>query len=414
MSALDIRPAAPAAASAAAPPVILFGAFDRHNFGDLLLAHVAAALLPGRELHFAGLATRDLRRYGGHAVTALAELAAGWGERPAALLQVGGEVLTCTAWQAAVMLASPGEVSPLVGYLPAHPAEQRAWVRRMVGVQARAPYLAARALFRGPLRWVATGVGGADLDRCDRALRAEVLATLAAADDLSVRDARTMAHLQATGIVARLVPDPAVMVAALFAARIRRRARGGEVAALRAAFPQGYLAAQCSAEFGDDATLDVLAAQLEDAAARSGCALVLLRAGAAPWHDDAEVLARLAARLRRVPVRVFGSLHLWDLCALLACARAYAGSSLHGRIVATAFARPRVNLRPAGTAKVDAWAGTWEAPGLPTSVAVDGLAEGLQQALAADPARLRRHARSLVQQYLAGFKATRVALTATP
>ena len=28
-------------------PIILFGAFDRHNFGDLLLPHIAAALMPG-------------------------------------------------------------------------------------------------------------------------------------------------------------------------------------------------------------------------------------------------------------------------------------------------------------------------------------------------------------------------------
>ena len=47
------------------PPLILFGAFDRHNFGDLLLAQVAAGCLPERELHFAGLADRDLRAWDG-------------------------------------------------------------------------------------------------------------------------------------------------------------------------------------------------------------------------------------------------------------------------------------------------------------------------------------------------------------
>ena len=47
-------------------PVILFGAFDRHNFGDMLFPHVAAALLPDREPIFAGLAERDLRAEGGH------------------------------------------------------------------------------------------------------------------------------------------------------------------------------------------------------------------------------------------------------------------------------------------------------------------------------------------------------------
>lgn len=41
---------------------IVFGAFDRHNLGDLLFAHVAAALLPRDEtVVFAGLAARVTR-----------------------------------------------------------------------------------------------------------------------------------------------------------------------------------------------------------------------------------------------------------------------------------------------------------------------------------------------------------------
>ena len=50
------------------PPLVLFGAFDRHNFGDLLFPHLMTALLPGRDFQFAGLAARDLRAFGGHRV----------------------------------------------------------------------------------------------------------------------------------------------------------------------------------------------------------------------------------------------------------------------------------------------------------------------------------------------------------
>lgn len=37
------------------PPLILFGAFDRHNLGDLLFPHIVAELLPERQPVFAGL-----------------------------------------------------------------------------------------------------------------------------------------------------------------------------------------------------------------------------------------------------------------------------------------------------------------------------------------------------------------------
>ena len=51
---------------------VVFGVFDRHNLGDLPFADIVAALLPGRDLVFAGITDRDLTAWGGHRVQALA------------------------------------------------------------------------------------------------------------------------------------------------------------------------------------------------------------------------------------------------------------------------------------------------------------------------------------------------------
>ncbi|MCL4764192.1 MAG: polysaccharide pyruvyl transferase family protein [Burkholderiales bacterium] len=373
-------------------PVILFGAFDRHNLGDMLFPHVAAALLPGREFIFAGLAERDLRAEGGHRVEALCAVAARLGERPATLIHVGGEILTCDAWQAAVMLTPPDEARRLVARLDARPREQREWARRILGSAVRAPYAAAREMFRGPLRIAYSAVGGVELQASDPALRREVLARLADADYLSVRDRQTQAHLQDAGTAARLAPDPAVMVAELFGEQVRARADRGEVARLREAFPSGYLAVQFSADFGDDETLTRLAAQLDRACESTGLGVALFRAGAAPWHDELDALQRVAARMRSGTAKVFASLDLWEICALVAAARGYCGSSLHGRIVAMAFALPRVNLRHpsarARTGKQAAFASAWDLAQMPAVVDIDDAAAAIGQALAADPARL--------------------------
>lgn len=394
--------------------IILFGAFDRHNFGDLLFPHVAAALLSDQNLVFAGLANRDLRPYGGHAVRALASLAADWGQRTATLMHVGGEILGCSAWQAAVMLSTPEEARDAIAYLEARPQAKAQWVHSIVGSTALAPYTLSRTLFPNLTRVVYNAVGGADLNACDPAMRAEVVANLRAADDVSVRDQQTRRLLAGAGIRARLMPDPAVMVADLFAARIRQRAQEGEVARMLRAFPQGYLAVQFSADFGDDATLAHIAAQLDQVAGTSGCGVVLFRAAAAPWHDDLACYQRAAARMHAPSVAIFESLNLWDICALIAHSRAYCGSSLHGRIVAMAFALPRINLRhPAATAqpgKQEAYAATWEAPGVPRTVAVADIAQGIRQALALDPAPLRHTAHQLVTQYRQGFDGVRAAL----
>lgn len=400
--------------AAMARSIILFGAFDRHNFGDLLFPHIAAALLPDEDLVFAGLASRDLRCHGGHQVRALAQLAADGAEPTGALIHVGGEILTCSAWQAAIMLLPPEQAQDSIAYLHTRPRAKREWVRSMLGNAALAPYTLSRKLLPGLARVIYNAVGGVGLDQCDPALRAEVLANLAAADHVSVRDRQTLAQLAAAGIPARLTPDPAVMVAELFGAKIAQRAREGEVAQLLGTFPRGYVAVQFSADFGDDPTLTEVAAQLDRIAAASGLGVALFRAGAAPWHDDLACLQRVATRMRAPSVTVFGSLDVWDICALIANSRAYCGSSLHGRIVAMAFALPRVNLRhPQATkhpGKQAAFAATWEEPGVPATVEVGDIAQGIGDALALDPAQLRRSARLLVTQYRQGFDSVRAGL----
>jgi len=300
-------------------PLILFGACDRHNLGDLLLAQVAAAETAPRPVLFAGLAERDLTPWGGHKVRALAALAEEWGDRRADLLHVGGELLTCESLEAAVMLQAPEEAKAAIARLDSRysvgSAAARRWARETLGVSTRLPYLAAKSMFWQPDQFKYRAVGGVELDRLPPPSRGEALQRLREADVISVRDHTTQSHLAAAGIRAALAPDPVSRIVPRFAARIRQHVQRGE--------------------YGNDASLDRLAAPLDEHLGRRG--LALFRAGAAPWHDDLAVYQRLAERLKNHHVHLFQSLDVWDICALIASAQGYCGSSLHGWILAQAF-----------------------------------------------------------------------------
>ncbi len=336
-------------------PLVLFGAFDRHNLGDLLLAHVAARMVPRYGIVAAGLVERDLRAEGGHRVVALSAL-----EMPVDVLHVGGEVLTCRCFEAAVMLQAPESAAVAIARYAREPDAGEAWSRRRLHTARRLPYLLAPE--EGGRRLFA-GVGGVMFDRLPVLARQEALAALGGADASWVRDRRTQLQLEAAGLQTALAPDPAELVAALFGRRIERHATAGPVAALRRRYPQGYLAIQFGAEHGDDATLAAVAEQLGRIRAGTGLGIAFFCAGRAPWHDDRAVYRRLIRRAA-LEAEVCEATNVWDICALLAHASAVVGTSLHARIVADALLRPAVSLLAGGDAatKLGAYLETWRAP----------------------------------------------------
>lgn len=338
--------------------LILFGAFDRHNFGDLLLARCAAAGAR-TDIVFTGLAARDLRKFGGFHTLALADAIAAFGSEDADFVHVGGELLTTTAWEAAVMLQSPSDIARIVAQHDRSPDARTAWARSVLGTTRRIPYVVAQNDL--PTRWHThfRAVGGVAFDTLPGAERNEILRALRTATTLSVRDRTTFDALRHARVDTDLLPDPAAATPALFGATIGQRGQGGEIAALRSRM-RSWTAVQLAAEWGDDATLDHVARSLLTTSAASGTGFVLFRAGLAPWHDDRDTLRRLADRLgSQRPVAILESAHVLDICALLAEACAYVGTSLHGWIVAHAFKVPARCLVRSSADKAARYTDAW-------------------------------------------------------
>ena len=382
-------------------PLFLFGAFDRHNFGDLLFPHLMTALLPGQTVEYAGLAARDLQAFGGHRVRTLTALG---DARPAHLIHVGGELLTCDAYQAAVILLDPAEAALAIARYDNDPVAAAHWATQQLGTSRAIPYVVGRDSVAPTGRLIFNAVGGVEWALLSTVQQDEVRAALRQADWVSVRDHLTRDALRAEGFDFPLCPDPAVMVAECRGDVILKHQQQGAVKDMLDAFPHGYLACQFSADFGDDASLDALAQGLARVAAGTGLGLVLFRAGAAPWHDDPGLYEKVQRRLPSGTLRLFQSLHLWDICALIAASRGVVSSSLHGRIVALAYGLPRVSLvSPQQGQRPDkraAFAKTWEPQALPRSVAVSQIESAVMQALAVPARVLRENATRLRALYL--------------
>ncbi|MBS1189310.1 MAG: uncharacterized protein H6R10_1102 [Rhodocyclaceae bacterium] len=346
-------------------PIVLFGAFDRHNFGDLLLGQAAALAAAPRPCLFAGLRAADLTAWGGFAVEPLGQVVAGWrqrfGEAPLDLVHVGGEILDTDAWEAAVMLLDPQAAQAAIARLDGNPRGRADWAAAFLATGRPAPYVIGRDQLPAGGRLEFRAVGGVGLAQRNPAFARAVAAALGAADTVTVRDQRTRRALAALGVTAGLVPDPVTTLGPWLAEQI----------AAVPILPGDYVAFQCAATFGDDGSLAALAAAFD----RIGLPVLAFRAGAAPWHDDRAVYERLSRRMR-VPFGILDSLHVRDIAATVARSRLCLASSLHALLVAQVSGVPAVGLerRSGEGAKLRAYAETWNGFRVvtPEELAADG------------------------------------------
>jgi hypothetical protein len=363
-------------------------------------------MLAGSSPIYAGLRNRDMRPYGGHLVRGIAEVADSIGSAAVNVIHVGGETLTCEAWEAAGMLLEETEAIPQTVLGSASDAQDGlVWAARILGTSRRAPYVLPKTLFETPGLFAHNGVGGVAFDIRDPEMRTEVLNALRAADFVGVRDHLTQRSLSAYGLATTLMPDPGAMTAELFHERIAQHRARGEVCQTCGRFPGGFCAVQFSADFADDASLATLAAQLDEIVKTTRLSIVFFRAGAAPQHDKQELYRRVQALMtRKSHSLVFESLDVWDICALIAASRAFVGSSLHGRILALSYGLPRVSLLPPSiidkaTTKHAAYIETWDDGAMPGVVSLEHAVDALQGALVVDPARSLERAKELAGFY---------------
>ena len=378
-------------------PIIIFGAFDRHNLGDLLFARMAGALLAAYQPRFAGLVARDLSACGGVRVDALRDLARCYAGQPVAVLHAGGEILGCTLAQAAVMLLDRREACSVLARF-ADAASLQYWAQDWLGLHHPLAYLAPHTMFAPGSRFFYHGIGGVALASLPSALQAEAASELRAADGLWVRDRQTREALAARGVRAHLAPDLVVLAPTLLAAEIAAASQHGEPRDARQRFAAGYIAVQFAAALGDDTTLRHLAAQLDRLQQVTGLGLVLLAAGQAQWHDDIAVYRRLPLRGAAM---ICQTAQVFELCALLGGCALFCGSSLHARILAEASGRPAVSFAPPGEEeKLVAFLASWESG--QCVVSLDQLVQAGVAALhagASDAMRWHRLARRAMRSF---------------
>ena len=305
--------------------IVLLGPHDRYNFGDLIFTAVVTKLLVSRagfspdELLFGGMVAVNMTRYGGNNILGMKQIQSlsqqDEVQGPYDIIYLGGEAVGCN-------------FDCAVNMLPGARMQSEARSEKIHDC----PYLIPKHLLLPPIKKndvfqiqnyaVINSMGGTPCNECKQSIET--------ADYVAFRDKDP------------LFPDSAVMMKELYPDKISIAAE--EV--LQELFPGGVntrqkIIAVQHRNIVSAASQQELALALDEVSRAGNATIVFFVAGTAPRHDSFSCYQQIKQMMRE-PSIVYEVENMWKSIGLITQAEAVISTSLHVRVIAFLYSRPRL------------------------------------------------------------------------
>jgi hypothetical protein len=371
--------------------ILIIGAFDRYNYGDLLFPIILEKQLQTYDLEFHfqffGLVRSDLRPEGGIPTQGLSEFYRQCADRshPVHVIIAGGEALGVT-WNSLYAALNP--LFQKINYR--HKKinkilDLNALTKALLKGKTTLPFLLDKERFPGIKSILLNSLGGSGLNATTFAKYPELKPNLQQVDYFAVRDAVTLENVVKAGLQANLFPDSAILMSEFFPAGDLGNRVGSDVKAYVERHRGQYAFVQINRKTtrGHEQTI---AAELDKVYGEGSTELCFCPIGKALDHDDHEALHNLG-KIVKSPFTYFDADTIWDIMFLIANAKCYIGTSLHGAITAMSYAVPHVGLK---VEKLSAYLGTWGVEGNRDAVEFSGLSDRFRIATGISKEELER------------------------
>lgn len=377
--------------------IVLFGAFDRFNYGDVLFPIIFYELCKERcgisGIECVGLRQSNLGRFGGFPTKPASFLGDGDNLPDGSVIVVVGGELIGQSWAEMHGSLVPVCMTPVVRQLSksvqVHHLDQ--FSRRYFAADWEWPYVIGPDDFRNDVSIAYNAVGALSLARRSKSANEKMHRILSAATFLSVRDAESQRLLNKYHDIAELFPDSAMLVSKLFPKEKLLGLVSAETRRILHSGQRGHVCFQIS-DAGARGHIDVIAEQLDRLHSKVGLQTVLLPIGRAAFHADQVALRKIKKRMKS-PAALPRPNGVYDIMALLAHAKVVVGTSLHGVITGMSYGVPYVAL--GGIDKLEIFLKTWSIDALNRPVKFDDVVEAVDNAMSVDVDSLVRQGSEL-------------------
>lgn len=300
---------------------ILYGAFGRHNFGDMLFPYILKSLLEinsiNTDIEYCDIAEADMTSHGGHDVKSITDFFNY--ESEINLIQVGGH--------------TANDCNPLSFFL--NDAREK-YASFFYKKNINPSYILNKKTFNKPNVFIANAVGGFSDSGVNK---------LKEYDFVSFRSKSHYDQSSRLGLECQFTPDCVVLLKHFYDKTISERTLTSEdIKSLHNLHGKDYIAVQINECLLNTHSSKIIQ-DIENVIKETQLPLVFFCAGIAQHHDSINLYKqKFQNSLPNNRVHFFEGTNIWDICNVISNAKFVIGTSLHVRIVSAVFNVPRVTL----------------------------------------------------------------------
>ena len=354
--------------------IVLFGAIGRHNFGDILMAEVFEKNLMNTcnitkfDVFFADILPRNMTQYGGREVAGITSFMDDTTKTH--VVHVGGQTGGICSIKCALTMFDPDP----------NLSERDTPEWKKFENTSKIAYIVKKSMFRNPGSFVTNTIGGYTKEAD------EILEDF---DFVSTRD-------YPGTTIKTFAPDSVITIKKNFEDKVLAHKPNN--------FSRKYIAVQFRRR---EKQIAEIVHELLELVSTTNYGVVFFRAGSV--HDTLDSYEIIQEKLAEVGVRndihVFRGLNIWDITSIIANSELVIGTSLHVRIIAFAFAIPRVTFsaRPKHESMINYWDyGAIECK--IKAIQVDQIFETAKQTMACDAFKNEKYGHLALEVYMEMFQ----------
>lgn len=344
--------------------LLIIGAFDRYNYGDLLFPLIIEKQLntyhKDFQYEFFGIIKSDLTKEGGKPTLDLKTFYAACNnpQQKVSIIVAGGEALGVTWNSLLAALNKPFQRIHKHHVRISKYLDLNFLAKKILKGKTTLPFVFDKDDFLSVNKVILNSLGGSGIKTALFDRFSFLKSKLQKVDYLAVRDKITIANLEQNGIPAYLFPDCAILMSEFYPLEVLEKSVTQAVKEYVQQHKGNYVFFQINKKTTVGKEL-IIAKELDKIFRQDHTEICLCPIGKALNHDDHEALQAVKKKLES-PSTYFDAENIWDIMYLIANSKAYVGTSLHGAITSMSYAVPHVGLI---VEKLDAYLDTWGVKG---------------------------------------------------